>query len=97
MDHNHFQTFLEAAIYSSLQPGKHRWQDFLEEVYSTYSQDGIYQEWDASMDWDAFDKACVEKRAEKDEAFREANPGEPLPEAPCPDTPDMFKGKHTQP
>jgi hypothetical protein len=98
MDHNHFQTFLEAAIYASLtqpnKPDKHAWSDFLHQVYSSYAEyDGIYQEWDQSMDWKGFDAACFELRTEKDEAFREANPDQPLLEAPCPDTPDLFQGK----
>jgi hypothetical protein len=93
MDHNHFQTFLESAIFSSLPTNKHAWQNFLEDVHGTYSQDGIHQEWEESMDWDAFDKACQELRAEKDATYLTDNSSETLPPAPCPDTPDLFEGK----
>lgn len=98
MDHNHFQTFLEAAIMHAYSPTPTptkrdgRLSDFENEVYETYSQDGIYQEWEQAMDWTKFDAACVELRQEKNGAWQEENPGEPLPPQPCPDTPDMLKG-----
>ncbi len=99
MDHNHFQTFLEAAIRldHDRQGGTSRrdpLHDFEMDVYYAYAEcDGIYHEWDQSMDWDAFDKACQELRAEKDEEFRAENPEAEVPNLPCTNTPDMFNAK----
>lgn len=63
--------------------------------YATTEDDAAFMAFQGAVDWDKFDRECADKRGEMlADMRREAGETFVPPTPRCPDTPDMFNGKH---
>jgi hypothetical protein len=89
-DHNELGTLLIACLSLCADWKDNDWE--LSVYYAVTDCDGIYREWQDGIDWQKFETAVSELRAEKLAEWQEENPDAELPYR-CDLTPDMFTGK----